>query len=503
MFKSEIRQSTINGLLTKASSRSYNQYLPKIVLKKIRGLVDQPVSFDFPVTAIIGPNGGGKTTVMGAAGCAYRSVVPRRFFSKSGVYDESMQDWSIEYEIIDRSSNPKDSIRRTASFKNHRWNRDAPERHVLIFGVSRTVPANERSDMAHMARRQFKIPDGNIRALEAAAGASISRILGKDVREYTTMHSSAAGAISLLGGQTNKGAKYTEFHFGAGESSIIRMVLEIEAAPDNCLILIEEIENGLHPVATIRLVEYLIEVADRKRVQVIFTTHSNEALSPLPSQAVWVATQDRVIQGKLDIASLRALTGEITKEAAIFVEDAFARQWVEAMLRAGGDGLVDHVEVHFMSGDGIATGANKHHNKDPSVAAPSICIIDGDSEQQTSDADWVFRLPGTMPEEYVFDRVMESWDKIGGKLSVALWREFDQHEAVKAICVDARRQNMDMHLIFDQIGERLGLVPGQTVAGAFCTLWSQTYPAEAAALTSKVKEAKAAFDAKHGTAQKH
>lgn len=170
MFKSEVRQSTINDLLTKVAGRSYNMYLPKMVIKKIRGFVDQPVSFDFPVTAIIGPNGGGKTTIMGAAGCAYKSVLPRRFFAKSGTYDESMQDWSIEYDIVDKASNPKDTIRRTASFKNFRWNREALDRGVLVFGVTRTVPANERSDMAHMARRQFTVPEGNIAALSSARG---------------------------------------------------------------------------------------------------------------------------------------------------------------------------------------------------------------------------------------------------------------------------------------------------------------------------------------------
>jgi predicted ATPase len=114
--KSEIRDSTINALLEKAANRNYGQYLPKINIKKVRGLIDQIVAFDFPVTAIIGPNGGGKTTVLGAAACAYKTISPRRYFAKSGKYDETMQDWAIEYEIIDRNMSPKDIIRRTASF---------------------------------------------------------------------------------------------------------------------------------------------------------------------------------------------------------------------------------------------------------------------------------------------------------------------------------------------------------------------------------------------------
>ena len=55
---------------------------------------------------------------------------------------------------------------------------------------------------------------------------------------------------------------------------------------------------------------------------------------------------------------------------------------------------------------------------------------------------------------------------------------------------------MDMHLIFDQVGEKVGLVPGQTVAGAFCTLWAQTYQNEAAVLIQKAKDAITLFGAK-------
>jgi predicted ATPase len=65
---------------------------------------------------------------------------------------------------------------------------------------------------------------------------------------------------------TKQGEGYSEFHFGAGESSVIRMVSQIELAEDQALILIEKIENGLHPVATVRMVEYLIEAAERKRI---------------------------------------------------------------------------------------------------------------------------------------------------------------------------------------------------------------------------------------------
>lgn len=473
MFRSEVRDSTINALLEKATSRNYGKYLSKVTLKHVRGFTNEPVSFDFPVTAVIGPNGGGKTTVLGAAACAYKSVAPKRFFAKSGKYDESMQDWSIEYEIIDREINKKDAVRRTANFKNMRWRRDALSRDVHVFGVARTVPANERNDLLRCASVTFEVPEEQIEQLPETVSRAASRILGKDITGFKRLLVDEGGHVVLLTGRTKRGRGYSEFHFGAGESSVIRMVSRIELAGEQALVLIEEIENGLHPVATVRMVEYLIDAADRKRIQAIFTTHSNDALKPLPSRAIWVATQDRIFQGKLDVQSLRAITGEIDAQLVIFVEDFFARVWVEAMLRQAGGFALDLVQVHAMEGDGIAVAVNHHHNSDPSITVPSVCFIDGDSRQTESTTNRIYRLPGQSPESYVFDEVIAKWDSFGGKLAVALLQRFEMADKVREVCIEVRRTNLDPHLLFAQIGERLGLIPESTVEAAFANIWAQ------------------------------
>jgi predicted ATPase len=476
VFKSEIRDSTINALVEKAASRNYGRYLSKILLKRVRGFSNEPVSFDFPVTALIGPNGGGKTTILGAAGCAYKSVAPKRFFAKSGKYDESMQDCSIEYKIIDREQSKKDTVRRTANFRNLRWKRDPLDRAVLTFGVARTVPANERNELRRCASSTFAVPDTRVQELPATVCEAVSRILGKDVTGFKRLLIAANGRVVLLTGKTKKGHGYSEFHFGAGESSVIKMVSQIELADEQTLVLIEEIENGLHPVATVRMVEYLIEVAERKRIQTIFTTHSNDALKPLPSKAIWVATQDRIFQGKLDIQSLRAITGQIEAHLVIFVEDTFAKAWMEAILRQAGGLAIDHVQVHAMEGDGTAVAINLHHNRDPSTKVPSVCFIDGDSKQANSDGDHIYQLPGQSPEAYVFDEVMAVWDTFGGKLAVALLQRFENSEHVRQVCKGIRLTNRDPHLLFAQVGERLGLLTEVTVAAAFANIWAQAHP---------------------------
>lgn len=83
-FQSEIRISSANELLEKVSNRDYGKYLPKNGVSKPRTFTGGSIIFDFSVTALVGPNGEGKTTISGAGACAYRTLKPRLYFCKSG-----------------------------------------------------------------------------------------------------------------------------------------------------------------------------------------------------------------------------------------------------------------------------------------------------------------------------------------------------------------------------------------------------------------------------------
>lgn len=262
--------------------------------------------------------------------------------------------------------------------------------------------------------------------------------------------------------------------------------MAIEDLPDYSLVLIEEIENGLHPVATARMVEYLIEVAERKKIQSIFTTHSNDALLPLPPEGIWAAIGNKVSQGKLNIDSLRAITGQIDAKLAIFTEDEFAKDWILAMIRSYGNIAVDGIEIHAVGGDGTAKKINKYHNDDPSHRFPSVCFIDGDSKQVESSDELVYRLPGETPESYVFNKVMEKKEELAGKLTVGFHLPYEQHSDVLKKLEKIQRTYREPHLLFSLIGEQLGLISENIIRGAFVSIWSQAYPDEARLTIEKI-----------------
>lgn len=476
MFRSEIRESQVNDLFEKVRGRNYGKYLLRIVIDKARSISNKSIDFEFPVTAIVGPNGGGKTTIAGSAAILYKEVAPALFFAKSGKYDSSMLNWKIEYEAIDKNIRTTDTVRRSAKYHNLKWARSTLDREVLVFGVSRTVPAAERKELRKCVSNNFEVADDRISSFSNDVANSVSSILDKDVSSYRNIQVDEKGNVTLLSGTTTDGALFSEFHFGAGESSIIRMVLSLEAAIDNSLVIIEEIENGLHPVATIRIVEYLIELAERKKIQAIFTTHSNDALIPLPSKAIWASVNGEFYQGKLDIRSLRAISGQIGSKLVIFVEDDFAELWVNAIVSSVKGVARDAMSIHPMRGDGTAVKVHKNHNLDPSVGQKSACVIDGDSEQTDDPADYIFRLPGQCPESAVYDYIIERIDDISGELAVSLLKPYEYETQLKQHMISVRNTNRDPHLLYAQLGKKIGFVPEARVKEAFLSIWCSLNP---------------------------
>jgi hypothetical protein len=485
MQQSQIRPSQLSALSDRVRHSNYSKYLRVVRLARVRGFSGAEVSFDFPVTALVGPNGGGKSTVLGAAACAYKAIKPGFFFPKSSIGDDSMSQWSIEYVIIDKDINPSTSIRRSSVFRQRRWIRgDVLNRSVSYFGISRTVPAGERPEFKKLMHSSYVNPEP-LQALPDQAATEIEHILGRPVHKFQRTKIAADKTFHV---GWNRGNEYSEFHFGAGESSIIRIVTEIELLPESSLILIEEIENGLHPVATRSLVEYLITAAERKRIQAIFTTHSDDALAPLPQEAVWSCLDGQTQQGKLSVKTLRAISGKVDTALAIFTEDDFGKFVVQAMIREFIPDQYDQVEVHAVSGDGNAVRVHRNRSNDPTAKYRSLCIIDGDSSQIEDQEKGIFRLPGTQPESQVFNEVLDAAPMDIAILTVSLQLPPTKQDLVKTVINDVATTNRDPHLLFNQIGMRLGFIPEDIVRGAFVNLWVRSQANSLDPLIRRIKD---------------
>jgi AAA domain, putative AbiEii toxin, Type IV TA system len=286
----EIRQSVVAALLEKVKKGNYSRYLRELYIEKMRSFRGTIISFDFPVTALIGPNGSGKTTILGAALSVYSPERAWLVFADSRV--DRTTSWRATYKLIDKDQSPKKTIcGHLGRTREGAWKRSHNlDRGVKYISIKRTLPLKDqhfrlkekllRVSHSRNRRRDHRLAsvdtvESNSSAVSAIF-AQASRILGRDLRAYRFLQVSvnhARGFGIYLG--ENAFERFSEFNFGAGESSVLRIVEAVEALSDGELVLIDEIDNGLHPLATRRLVEYLIEAASIRKIQCIFTAHSD------------------------------------------------------------------------------------------------------------------------------------------------------------------------------------------------------------------------------------
>jgi hypothetical protein len=254
-------------------------------------------------------------------------------------------------------------------------------------------------------------------------------------------------------------------------SHLCRMISKIEAADNEALVLIEEIENGLHPLATERIVEYLIDAATRKKLQVIFTTHSEYALKNLPPEAIWACVDGEAYHGRLSIESLRAMTGDAEKDCVVFVEDDFAKDWVEDILRQHVKGGFAATEIHAAGGYPYLIDVTTHHHKNPSISKRAVAIVDGDTSIAASKE--ILKLPGGVPEIEVFGYVSGNVDELSGLIQQRCQCPNLQQDAIVKSVKMAEIDSADPHFLFRSLGERLGFLSELIVRRGFISIYNE------------------------------
>lgn len=282
-------------------------------------------------------------------------------------------------------------------------------------------------------------------------------MLDKDVSHYTIFRIAAAPEHYIYVGRDRQ-IGYSQFHFGAGEASIISTIDRIEKTSQNSLVLIEEVENGLHPVAVRLFVNYLENAARRKRLQVVFTTHSQDAVDQLPDAAIWASINRRTWNGRLTIEGLRAITGEVPDTRVIFVEDRFVKEWTENALGRFGGELRHGTKVFEAGGYPNLLTVCRHHNENPTIDVAAVALVDGDQyDPDVQDAlpEYAHFLGGGVPERTVFDFIYERRHDLSAIVQQrCLLSRFDQDRIVREI-ESVRNSGCDPHVIFQRLGERL------------------------------------------------
>jgi predicted ATP-binding protein involved in virulence len=368
----------------KLSSISFNEV-------GLRGVKDVSINFNYPITAIAGANGIGKTTILQLIACLYhnkdKTHKPYRFSnSKKAMPYYTFSDFFIHFRGEQKSENAKIEYNffQKGKEKNHtltkgkKWNdyRLRPNRHCDFYGVSRVIPAHEFNTFKNTFSSSGSAFSQE--SLSDESTAMIRTILNKPLKSVDVNSSDKIVNFKLNSINLDSGLSYSNFNMGAGEEVIIAMISRINELPNSSIVLIEELELGLHPKAQKVLMEKLFAIVYAKRLQLIFTTHSPFLFNAMPPEGKILLKkfneQLEVIYEPSTSMAFSELVGESPSELTVYVEDHIAKMMLQELLSSKLLKRINLVDVG--SKENVVRMVGAHH-RNP-LLGKAVGIADGD-----------------------------------------------------------------------------------------------------------------------------
>ena len=181
--------------------------------------------------------------------------------------------------------------------------------------------------------------------------------------------------------------EYSDAYAGSGETAVIRLVSEILTAKDDSLILLDEPEVSLYPGAQKRLNLFLLKQIQKKRLQIVISTHSPNLLESFPKEAIKVFHQRpsgkfHVISDVLPEQAFYYLEQDNPKKKAIIVEDKLAKVLLDTVINTMSisDEKKTILEIKYYPGGDSVIKQNIHaYSKEEEEN--KFIILDGDQEE--------------------------------------------------------------------------------------------------------------------------
>jgi hypothetical protein len=122
------------------------------------------------------------------------------------------------------------------------------------------------------------------RPIDAADAALAHRILGYEFSKITLARRASSDVVVVERTDDNATCRYSEYHMSAAERVTLRLSLYLSGLRD-ALVLIDEIDTGLHPYTQQLLMLELQRLALQNNLQIVCTTHSAVVLDTVPHEA--------------------------------------------------------------------------------------------------------------------------------------------------------------------------------------------------------------------------
>ena len=489
----------------RANGRERDDALAEVRIRKLRGIWDLRVPFEYPVSVLAGPNACGKSTVLFACACAYdvpgsgtRDFVPGRLFPdftdrQHGTWSDNTKRSELEFHYLHRGDRLSMVWRRT-----RHWNRTfpgrtgsdgQPQRDVYLRTLANLTSPAEVRGILQLGRKPTQ---SDVVSPELLIFAH--RILPWRYRKLAVISERPTRDLLFAELDDAERTRYSELHMSSGERSILRISKDISHL-DNALVLIDEVDTGLHPHTQQQAMLELQRSALRQNLQIIVASHSPVILDSVPPDGRIFLDRDdtaghvRRVPQYRDIFQ-RALYGQSRDRLSVLCEDDVA----EGIVR----GVLDVLNVRLgLRHEDVVIGRNTGRNEFAGHVRTLgkfgklrdfILVLDGDSRDLTETLQATAQkygqyveplfLPGdASPEQWLWDSIRRRPDDYAPRLGLpeadlqrtmgdvqrlvegAVRRPDEAKAAVGALAFDLDRTVPDVARIVGQLEAEANAIP--------------------------------------------
>ncbi|MBO3116797.1 ATP-binding protein [Winogradskyella sp. DF17] len=430
----------INTLQQLKNNDIHRKYIEYIRYPFFRNLApDSKITFDFPITFLVGKNGGGKSsTLQSLYGCPKgyslgdywftTELDPIKEFDKNrNCFIYGFKDNGLIKEVIKqrihRDNDPDywETAKPIKRYGMQNSQRFSPiEKDVVYLDFRTELSAFDKffhflkfHSNTHKTKQDFlrfysnklkeafdtnKIisyykPNRNKPKviLSKIETKIVSEILRKEFETIEIIEHNLFKDWGTSIRLKQKNINYSEAFAGSGETAVVILVHKIYNASNESLILLDEPETSLHSGAQKRLMSFLIEQCIKKKHQVVISTHSPFLIENMPNESIKVfstlnTTGKFVIDNDRNYKeAFHELEIENTTKKIILVEDRTAQIIIDKTIEKLGKATEDIFVTKYLPGG--ADDINQRLTTIMEITDDTYVVFDGDQKKLQSPID--------------------------------------------------------------------------------------------------------------------
>ena len=436
-----MRLARINDYKRRIQERAadWSLQLKRFSVQDVPSVGTAEVALATPFVILSGPNGVGKTTLLRAlwAAASCQDVQP----TPGGKIKLTTGTAALDFNW------KGDALTSEVAFANGKASGGA-ELPVPVIHLDTSVdPLRYQEFYCSFETTEELLNGVGGNKVEARSLADVNYIAKRDYTDLTVYEIEGQGRATPFFEVSLGADRYDSRTMGAGELSILHTWWNVEQAPQDALVLIEEPETFLSPASQLGLSHFLLAATVEKKLVTVVTSHSPQIVDSVSDRhRFFVYRQGASVRFATQPTSpaLLKTIGILPKvDTIMMVEDKAAEVFLSSLLEKYDPQLRRRVEIKNQQGDGnIVAVLDKVGNLFKSV--PIIGVFDGDLRGKVKKTVEAFSayLPGTQAIEIIF-RDMIVADIAGAsdalsrpKLGEALFQleGADHHDWYRGLC---------------------------------------------------------------------